>query len=525
MPNARPENVVRQPHTRQLVFLEACASHRSVPAPRHVSCAASRSSSTSEQRSAPAGFNTPVAPSKAPKQAKGVIQLEIAEKDLPKSRKQFTVTIPATSVRKFFDAAVKEFRETQRPSGFRKGSKIPDDILFRSIDGGLNTVKETALEQLLHRSLPQVLAKYDALAYSDSLQVDSPQDELVAAFDVKKPLTFSVSIDIAPVLSWREPYKQIEIEVDAPSNEEDNAVSVEKMIRRFRKDHGTMRIVQGRGLQRGDMARCSFDATTSVDGKPIPGAAQSNMNLDTATSDDTYIPGLAAGLEGMVVGDSRVVPIVFPDDWVPEQLANMKADCSVTLKELFVTELAELDNELVKKHIPDCDNVDDFQSQLMEATQLEAAAQMHHLVVDSLAIAVAERVVADLPESVIHSTGQQEFQAHLIRLQQEDKIAPEMIAQLATEPMMNNYIDHNRERIERVSRSIMGFESIFQEEGLRVSENDVREEMQRTAQQFESSGTEYDEERLQEQAIETCKGNATLEFLQSVCSITVNPKV
>lgn len=35
-----------------------------------------------------------------------------------------------------------------------------------------------------------------------------------------------------------------QIEVDAPTNEADNAISMQNMVKRFRTDHGSMRIVQ-----------------------------------------------------------------------------------------------------------------------------------------------------------------------------------------------------------------------------------------------------------------------------------------
>lgn len=80
----------------------------------------------------------PAAPSKTPKKdgsrkagskkdgpKKDAFPVEWVEKDLPKSRKQFIVTIPATGVRRFFDAAIQHFRNTEpMPSGFRKGAKV-----------------------------------------------------------------------------------------------------------------------------------------------------------------------------------------------------------------------------------------------------------------------------------------------------------------------------------------------------------------------------------------------------------------
>lgn len=495
-------------------------------APRRASCAATASSSASDQQPAQGDTSPPTAVAERSPTAgkKGRAKLEFIESDLPNSRKQFTVTLPANVVKKYFDLAVNEFRETSQPSGFRKGSKVPDDILFRNIDGGIDTVKNAALEEMIQRYMPQVLEKYQDVVLSESLRIDTPSKELIAAFDVKQPLSFVISIDIAPVLTWKAPYSDIEIEVDAPNNEADTEVIIQNMLKQLQKDHGVMRIVEGRGLQRGDMSRISFNAFEADGGRQIEGAAQSFMNLDTETADEKYIPGLVAGMEGMVVGESRVIPIVFPDNWVPKELANLKANCEVTLKELFKTELAELNDTLVQKVFPNLGTVEKLKAELTEATQQQAASQLHQLVVDKLARAVGDLVDADLPEAMINNTGEQEFQAHLMRLTLEKKISPEMVGQLATPGLRDNYIKHNREHIEGLTRSTIGFESIFMEQNLQVSDQEVMEEVKRGADQFEVSGTEYDQDRLMEQALETCKGNVTLEYLEKSCNITVNPK-
>jgi hypothetical protein len=74
---------------------------------------------------------------------KGRAKLEFIESDLPNSRKQFTVTLPANVVKKYFDLAVNEFRETSQPSGFRKGSKVRTNrkiyaLLHRPIEAASN---------------------------------------------------------------------------------------------------------------------------------------------------------------------------------------------------------------------------------------------------------------------------------------------------------------------------------------------------------------------------------------------------
>lgn len=48
-----------------------------------------------------------------------------------------------------------------------------------------------------------------------------------------------------------------------------------------------------------------------------------------------------------------------------------------------------------------------------------------------------------------------------MRLQQEDKIAPEMIAQLATEPIMENYISHRCVRLQNRKQGAAVFGPLY----------------------------------------------------------------
>ena len=52
---------------------------------------------------------------------------------------------------------------------------------------------------------------------------------------------------------------------------------------------------------------------------------------------------------------------------------------------------------------------------------------------------------------------------------------------------------------------MLGFEEIFRAEGLIASEEEVSKEFEKGAKDFRDEGAEFDEERLQEQAVETVR--------------------
>ena len=63
--------------------------------------------------------------------------------------------------------------------------------------------------------LLQALSRWEADAIAESVSIDSPIDDLVAAFDENKPLQYLIGVDVAPAVSWKAPYREISVGVAA----------------------------------------------------------------------------------------------------------------------------------------------------------------------------------------------------------------------------------------------------------------------------------------------------------------------
>jgi Bacterial trigger factor protein (TF) len=126
--------------------------------------------------------------------------------------------------------------------------QITTETLLKFVDGGKPRLKKLAIEDLLqatlHRvrharllvharqsklrrqssvflccsrdllrtlHLPQVLSKYEGITIDGSVNIKSPVDDLVAAFDETKELQYVVGIDLAPKVAWKSPYRDISV--------------------------------------------------------------------------------------------------------------------------------------------------------------------------------------------------------------------------------------------------------------------------------------------------------------------------
>eukprot|EP00208_Stichococcus_sp_RCC1054_P004255 CAMPEP_0206139378 /NCGR_PEP_ID=MMETSP1473-20131121/5719_1 /ASSEMBLY_ACC=CAM_ASM_001109 /TAXON_ID=1461547 /ORGANISM="Stichococcus sp, Strain RCC1054" /LENGTH=542 /DNA_ID=CAMNT_0053533143 /DNA_START=35 /DNA_END=1663 /DNA_ORIENTATION=- len=447
--------------------------------------------------------------------------IQIKEKLLHDSRVQVTVTVPPQASQVYFDAILWKKHDGPEPAGAQADRTIK---MLRMVHGNQTKIRQEAVEAILTATLPKALQKWEDSAINESLIIETQLKDMVKSFNADKPFTFVVSVDVSPQPTWKQPYRDIEIEVDAAGNEASDREKVETMLLQLQQDKSKLRIVQGRGLERGDIAICQFNAFRAETGEPIPGSQQANMRLNTATADTSYIPGLVAGMEGMVPGDRREVAVTFPDNWEPESLAGLAAKCDVVVKELFCYDLIELNDEFAKENIPQSTGIEDARQKLLEAQHLATAEATNNRVVEALGKAVSEAVELDVPQFLLRSTGEQEYQTYLLNMQREGKITKEIVTQLATEALMKNFIVHKRDYLEGLVRASLGFDDIFKQEKLQASDEEIEAEFKRAVADFDRVGHEYDEDKLREQARETIKGNKTLEFLIKTCKIKVNPK-
>ena len=74
------------------------------------------------------------------------------------------------------------------------------------------------------------------------------------------------------------------------------------------------------------------------------------------------------------------------------------------------------------------------------------------------------------------------------------------------------------EAIEQMQKGVLAIEAIFREEGMTVSEEDMRREAQKTIEEAKEAKEDLDEEKLMEQIYEVLKVHLRLSDLRNVLS-------
>ena len=144
---------------------------------------------------------------------------------------------------------------------------------------------------------------------------------------------------------------------------------------------------------------------------------------------------------------------------------------------------------------------------------------------EALVDALADICDAPLPESIIEETGRQMYSEKMLEMQMGSKMSMDVVNQLAAPEMVEAYLKDSRADIEKIVRRTVACEELFRLENIEVTEEEFKEEVVAAKQEFEQYGTEYDVQRLVQQAGEVIEARKALEWLREHAEITVLPPV
>jgi len=301
---------------------------------------------------------------------------------------KLSVEVPAPEVDAEYARQLKAIRKQARVKGFRPG-KAPAKMVKRLYADYL--ASETA------RAL--ITATVGEAIQTVPRQVLGEPAFEPATVTEGEPLTYGVHLQVKPELTI-ERWDAMEISV-APAVLDEAAV--EGQIQSLREGQKEQVPVVDRGADTGDVLQCHCNG--EIDGEPDPRLHLHQFEVKLGTTE--LIPGFADELMGAKAGETRSFDIVFPEDYHAEEMAGKEASFTVEVKEHYVEELPELDDDFAM------DIGHDSVSAMTESvrTELQATADKHrdHEVESRLIALLLERNEFEAPPIMTQS--QMEYQA------------------------------------------------------------------------------------------------------------------
>src|SRR5215207_412692 len=274
--------------------------------------------------------------------------MQTTVKELPGSRVEVEVEVPAADVEKGVNRAARSLAREMRLPGFRKG-KAPPSLVIQRLGFG------PVLEEAIRDSLPEWYEL--ALLASKVISVGDPNVEIVSTPEEEgEPLGFKFEIGIRPEAKLGE-YKGLEVgraETEVPAD------IVDREIERVRESFAKLEPVERPGAE-GDALLIDFEGL--LDGKPFEGGAAVDYLLELGSG--RLIEGFEEQLTGAEAGEERRVEVTFPDDYQAEHLAGEKAVFTVEVKEVREKVLPELDDDFASE-ASEFDSLEELRADIRE---------------------------------------------------------------------------------------------------------------------------------------------------------------
>lgn len=436
--------------------------------------------------------------------------MKVTQEKLPKSQIGLEIEIPAETTQQAYEKVVQNLARSANIPGFRKG-KVPRQILLQRM--GPQRIKEAALEDLVQDGLKKAIEQ-ESIKAIGNYKLISTYEELVGNFHPGEPLTFSASVDVPPEVHLGE-YKGLNVKAEETQPDPE---AVDNFLEQRRAEQATLIPVESRPAQMGDVAVVDYSGRLTGEGEEateIPGGQATDFQLELG--EGRFIKEIVEGVVGMNPGETKEVPVPFPDDYPREDLAGKPAIFTITLKELKEKELPELDDDFAQE-VSEKETMaelrESLETQFREKAEQETEASKEQAIVEAL----LEKVEVDLPETMI----EREVETLLTQTAIQMENYGMDIGKLFTAETMPQLRERSRpDAIQRLKQSL-ALQEVAKRESLTVEPEEIAAKTKELMQQL--AGQNVDPQRVREVVESDLLKEKAIKWLEQHAAIKLVPK-
>jgi trigger factor len=309
-------------------------------------------------------------------------------------KREFKVVLPATELEQRLNNELVTLKDRVRLNGFRPG-KVPVGhlrrVYGRSVMGDVvqNAVNEANRKIVEDNSLK--------LAFEPQIKFPEDQGEIEKAMDAKGDLAFTVALEVLPTFDLVD---VSDVTVKRPVVEVTDA-EINESLERMAKQNRTFEPKAEGKAEQGD--RVVVDFVGRIDGTEFEGGNGQDIRVELGSN--TFIPGFEDQLVGLSAGDTKLVKVTFPTNYLAAHLAGKDAEFDVTVKEIEAPGELKIDDELAKGF--GMESLDKLKDAIRDAIRKDFDAQSRRKVKKELLDSLDSKYSFELPPSLV----EQEFAA------------------------------------------------------------------------------------------------------------------
>ena len=387
------------------------------------------------------------------------VQVEKLEKNMAK----LTVEVSAEDFKAAIKKAFNKNKNRFSIPGFRKG-KAPQAMIEKMYGEGV--FYEDAADEAINASYAEAMKE-------SGLDIVSRPEVTIENIGKDEPFVYSALVAVKPEVTLGQ-YKGVEVEkADASVSAED----VEAELKKVQEQNARLLTVEDRGVEDGDQTVIDFEGF--VDGKGFEGGKAEDYPLTIGSH--SFIDTFEEQLIGKKIGEECEVNVTFPTEYHAADLAGKPATFKVTVKEIKVKELPELNDEFASE-VSEFDTLDEYkkdvEKKLAEKKEIEANSKNE----DAVVAKVVENATMEIPDKMIDAQAENMVQ-DMARRMQSQGLSLDMYLKY-TGMTVEQMKEQARPDAEKRIRTRLVLEAVAKAENIQISDEKVDEEVAKMAEAY-----------------------------------------
>ena len=304
-------------------------------------------------------------------------------------KRAYKVVLPVGDLSARLEGQLNEMKNKAQIKGFRPG-KVPLGHL-RKMYG--KSIMADVMQEAVNEANRKIIDE-NGLRLAQEPKIDFPSDqaEIETALAAEGDLAYTVNLEVLPKFEVGT-FDDIALErlvVEIPDTEVEDGI--QRMAERNRSFAARE---EGAAAQSGD--KVTIDFVGKIDGEPFEGGTGSD--IDVVLGSNSFIPGFEEQLEGIKVGEERLLNVSFPAEYNAPNLAGKAATFDVTAKAIAAPAELTINDEFAKGF--GLDSVEKLREAVRANLEGEYNRISREKMKRGLLDALDSRYSFDLPESLV----------------------------------------------------------------------------------------------------------------------------
>lgn len=362
-----------------------------------------------------------------------------------------SVEMPLAKVKEKIEQAFESVRGQVKMPGFRPG-KAPLDMVR-------NTYKDAAYERA-----QDVLMREGVDEAIKSKKIHPVQPPVIQSvnFSPDKPFSFAFKVEVAPLIKPAD-YKGLKLTRKIKTITDED---VKKALLHIAEINA--RLVESADTVLESKHFAVVDYEGFMEDKPIEGGKAQNFLMDMSAPQ--AIMGLAEGLLGVKVGETKDVPVTFPQDSPSPELAGKSAVFKVVLHAIKEKKISEITDDFAKDL--GVESLEQLKARVRENLEKDHKRSAQKEIEDQIVNALLDGNSFVVPVSLI-----QKQQDYLVTRQRE-RLASQGIAKEDQDKVLDGVKVEARRQAEKDVRLAFLLDAVAEAEKIQVTEDELTARIQ-----------------------------------------------